>query len=101
MIEATLAPEEFDARTCSTWLAFWGEVIHSERLKRVQNVYQQRMLSNLRYGLRRLVPDVDAERLAIAIAALIDGLWLRATLSSPHETDSRTARAMVSAVRAP
>ena len=28
---------------------------------------------------------------------MIDGLWLRATLSSPHETDSRTARQMVSA----
>jgi betaine-aldehyde dehydrogenase len=91
IVDATLAPEEFDQRTCSVWLAFWGEVIHSERLKRVQNVYQQRMLSNLRYGLRRLVSDADAERLAIAIAALIDGLWLRATLSSPHETDSRTA----------
>jgi betaine-aldehyde dehydrogenase len=97
IVDATLAPEEFDQRTCSVWLAFWGEVIHSERLKRVQNVYQQRMLSNLRYGLRRLVSDADAERLAIAIAALIDGLWLRATLSSPHETDSRTARAMVGA----
>ena len=97
VIDATLAPEEFDQRTCSVWLAFWGQVIHSQRLKRVQNVYQQRMLSNLRYGLKQLVPDTDAQRLAISIAAMIDGLWLRATLSSPHETDSRTARQTVSA----
>jgi betaine-aldehyde dehydrogenase len=97
VIDATLAPEEFDQRTCSVWLAFWGQVIHSQRLKRVQNVYQQRMLSNLRYGLKQLVPEADAQRLAISIAAMIDGLWLRATLSSPHETDSRTARQTVSA----
>ena len=24
IIDATLAPEEFDQRTCSVWLAFWG-----------------------------------------------------------------------------
>ena len=97
VIEAALAPEEFEPRTCSVWLAFWGEVIHSARLKRVQHVYQQRVLSNLRHSLRRLMPADDAGRVAIALAALIDGLWLRATLSSPNETDSRTARATASA----
>ena len=96
VIDATLAPEEFEPRTCSVWLAFWGQVIHSERLRRVQRIYQRRMLSNLTHALRRLVPDSEAERIAIGLAAMIDGLWLRATLSSPHETDSRMARAMAS-----
>lgn len=94
VIDATLAPEEFEPRTCSVWLAFWGQVIHSERLRRVQRVYQKRMLSNFRHALRQIVPGADAERIAIGLAAMIDGLWLRATLSSPHETDSRMARAM-------
>ncbi|MBN8994027.1 MAG: betaine-aldehyde dehydrogenase [Rhizobiales bacterium] len=94
VIEATLAPEEFDARTCSVWLAFWGEVIHSKRLKRVQTVYQRRMLSDLRHALRQIVPAGEATRIAVGLAALIDGLWLRAALSSPPETDSRAARAI-------
>ena len=94
VIDATLAPEEFDPRTCGVWLAFWGQVTHSARLKRVQHVYQQRMLSNLRHALRQIVPEADARRLSIALAAMIDGLWLRATLSSPNETDSATARRM-------
>ena len=97
VIEATLAPEEFDPRTCGVWLAFWGQVIHSARLKRVQNIYQQRMLSNVRHALKQLVPEAEARRIAIALAALIDGLWLRATLSSPNETDSAMARAIASA----
>lgn len=97
VIDATLAPEEFDPRTCSVWLAFWGQVIHSARLKRVQNVYQQRMLSNLRHALKQTVPAAEARRLALTLAAMIDGLWLRATLSTPNETDSATARAMASA----
>jgi betaine-aldehyde dehydrogenase len=96
VIDATLAPEEFEPKTCSVWLAFWGQVIHSERLRRVQRVYQRRMLSNLRHALRQVAPDDDAQRIAIGLAAMIDGLWLRATLSSPNETDSRTARSMAS-----
>src|SRR5258706_11843444 len=54
VIDAALAPEEFDPRTTSAWLAFWGQAIHSKRLKRVQDVYQRRILSNLRHPLRKL-----------------------------------------------
>src|SRR5690606_26548955 len=97
VIEATLAPEEFDPRSCGVWLAFWGQVLHSAPLRRVQIVYQQRMLSNLRHALRRLVPDPEAPRLAVALAAMIDGLWLRASLSASNETDSTTARAIATA----
>ncbi len=97
VIEATLAPKEFDPRTCSVWLAFWGQVTHSTRLKRVQAIYQRRMLSNLKHALKSIVPAAEAHRLAVALAAMIDGLWLRAALSCPPETDSRAARAMASA----
>ncbi len=73
IIEANLAPEEFDHRTGTVWLAFWGQVIHSARLKRVQTVYQQRMLSNLRHALKQIVSPREAPQLAVAIAAAIDG----------------------------
>ncbi|KAA0972536.1 betaine-aldehyde dehydrogenase [Aureimonas fodinaquatilis] len=96
IIDANLAPEEFDQRTGSVWLAFWGQVLHSDRLRRVQRVYQQRMLSNLRHDLRALVSTEDAPRIALAIAAVIDGLWLRSTLSQTVETDSEAARSMAS-----
>ncbi|HEY9213092.1 MAG TPA: betaine-aldehyde dehydrogenase, partial [Ancylobacter sp.] len=63
-------------------------------LGRVQKIYQSRMLSNLRHDLRALVAPDDARRLAIAIAAVIDGLWLRSTLSATGETDAASARAV-------
>ena len=97
VVEAMLAPEEFDARTCNVWLAFWGQVIHSARLKRIQRIYHGRLISNLRHGLKQLVPASEAGDLALALAAMIDGLWLRAALSSPNEADSRAARAMATA----
>ena len=95
VIDANLAPEEFTPRVGAVWLAFWGQVVHAPRLKRVQAVYQQRMLSNLRHALRAVKPEAEARQLAGAIAALIDGVWLRAALSEWREADSEAARRMV------
>jgi betaine-aldehyde dehydrogenase len=97
VIDANLAPEEFEQRTGTAWLAFWGQVLHVESLKRVQSVYQKRMLSNLRSSLKRLVPADEAQRLAAMIAAMIDGVWLRAALSGWREADSESARALLTA----
>ncbi len=94
IVDSYLAADQFEPRISTAWLAFWGEVVHSPALKRIQRVYQQRMLSNLRHALRRLVGD-EAPRLALATAALIDGLWLRATLSGSAEVESNAARRIV------
>jgi betaine-aldehyde dehydrogenase len=97
VIDANLAPEEFEQRTGTAWLAFWGQVLQVKPLKRVQSVYQQRTLSNLRSSLKKLVPADEAQRLAAMIAAMIDGVWLRAALSGWHEADSESARALLTA----
>jgi betaine-aldehyde dehydrogenase len=95
IIDANLAAEEFDRRTGTAWLAFWGQVPHAPRLRRVQRVYQRRMLSNLRHALRPLLDPEDAKSLAAMIAAMIDGVWLRAALSNWTEADSEVARALL------
>ena len=97
VIDINLAPEEFDKRTGTAWLAFWGQVLHVRGLKRVQTAYQRRMLSNLRNDLRPLIPAAEARTLAGMIAAMIDGVWLRAALSEWQEADSESARAMLTA----
>ncbi|HEY4445725.1 MAG TPA: betaine-aldehyde dehydrogenase [Steroidobacteraceae bacterium] len=97
VIDANLAPEEFEQRTGTAWLAFWGQVLQVKSLKRVQSVYQRRTLSNLRSSLKKLVPADEAQRLASMIAAMIDGVWLRAALSGWREADSESARALLNA----
>jgi betaine-aldehyde dehydrogenase len=97
IIDTNLAPEEFDRRTGTAWLAFWGQVLHVQGLRRVQTAYQRRMLSNLRHALRRLLPPEEARSLAAMIAAMIDGVWLRAALSRWQEADSESARALLTA----
>ena len=51
------------------WLAFWASSMHQPMLYRLQQVSSRRLLSNLVSEFRR------------GLAALIDGLWLRAALS--------------------
>ena len=97
VIDANLAAEEFDKRTGIAWLAFWGQVLHAAGLMRVQRAYQRRMLSNLAHALRQLVPATEARSLAAMIAAMVDGVWLRAALSDWQEADSESARALLTA----
>jgi betaine-aldehyde dehydrogenase len=95
IIDANLAPEEFDRRTGTAWLAFWGQVLQVPSLRRVQSVYQRRTLTNLKSSLKKLVPREEAQSLAAMIAAMIDGVWLRAALSGWRESDSASARALL------
>jgi len=95
VIDANLGLENFDKRTGTAWLAFWGQVLHVEALRRVQTAYQRRMLSNLRSDLRRMIPGEATGSLAAMIAAMIDGVWLRAALSGWREADSESARALL------
>ena len=95
VIDANLAPEEFDRRTGTAWLAFWGQVLQVPSLRRVQSVYQRRTLTNLKSSLKKLVPREEAQSLAAMIAAMIDGVWLRAALSGWREADSASARALL------
>jgi betaine-aldehyde dehydrogenase len=95
VIDANLSPEEFAQRTGTAWLAFWGQVLQVPSLKRVQSAYQRRMLEHLRRSLKELVPPDEARRVAAMIAAMIDGVWLRAALSGWREADSDSARALL------
>src|SRR5580693_8281727 len=95
VIDANLAPEEFDQRTGTAWLAFWGQVLQVKSLRRVQSVYQRRTLTTLKSALNKLVPADQAQNLAAMIASMIDGVWLRAALSGWREADSASARALL------
>ena len=62
------------------WLAFYVEAQKSMLLRRLLRVYARRLHSNLMSGLGPLMARPDAERASEAIAALIDGLYIRRAL---------------------
>lgn len=96
IIDVVLSGGQFERRTATVWLAFWGQVPHSQRFARVQRSYQRRLATNLAHALRPLAHE-EAPRLAEALSALIDGLWLRSTLSEADPDGSTAARATATA----
>ncbi len=95
VIDASLSSEEIQNRTSTVWLAFWGQARQHAGLGRIQRAYQRRMISNLTHALRQMETPRQARNTAAMIAAMIDGVWLRGSLSGWSEIAPETAREML------
>ena len=80
MIAVNFSAGQFRQETIHAWLAFYVEAQKSTMLRRLLRVYARRLNSNLLSGLAPLMPRAEAERMAEAIAAMIDGLYIRRAL---------------------
>jgi len=79
IIRASFEAGNFRGEVISAWMNFYVQAQTSDGAKRLLNIYQTRLRSNLLHELRPLIgpraPDVAAN-----IAALIDGLYIRHAL---------------------
>ena len=80
VIAVNFSAGQFRQETIHAWLAFYVEAQKSPTLRRLLRVYARRLHSNLMSGLTPLLPRAEAERMAEAIAAMIDGLYIRRAL---------------------
>ena len=81
IVAANFEGQQANNKVAKTWLAFWSYSMHDNQLQRLQRVNEQRLLSHLLIELKALFSNSQAHHIAQAIAALIDGLWLRAALN--------------------
>src|SRR5690606_20143652 len=79
-IAVNFSDKQFQSETIAAWLAFYVEAQKSTALRRLLRIYARRLHSNLMSGLVHLMPRSEAEQAAEAIAALIDGLYIRRAL---------------------
>ncbi len=80
IIEANFAPSQYSPEVMSAWLALYGSARQSAQLTRILKLYDARLKSNLRHALKQITGPDEAETLTMGVAALIDGVWLRAAL---------------------
>lgn len=92
IVEASFAPSCFDPATVSAWMTLYARAQTHPETNRLLKIYQWRLHSNLCDALRPLSrhPSADAQ----LIAALIDGLYLRAGLSGALNAGAATAQAL-------
>ena len=63
-------------------------------LKRLQKVNEKRLISHLKIELKAMFEPEQAELIVMGVAALIDGIWLRGTLS-PEGIDACEAKLII------
>jgi TetR/AcrR family transcriptional repressor of bet genes len=88
-------PEQLDSKVVKTWLSFWSQAMHQPQLYRLQRVNEKRLMTHLLIELKRVLPDDRAKFIALSIAALIDGIWLRGSLT-PKGIDGDLAQRIIS-----
>ncbi|MDV7270266.1 transcriptional regulator BetI [Thioclava sp. A2] len=90
IVHASFAAGSFRREVVSAWLNFYVLAQTEPEARRLLGVYHRRLSSNLIYDLRPLV-GARAPRVAEALGAQIDGLYLRAALAPARNRLDRTA----------
>jgi TetR/AcrR family transcriptional repressor of bet genes len=86
VIDGSFAPSQFRPEIRAAWLAFWAQAPFAPVLDRLRRLYIARLRSTLIADLRRLLPGGQVEDAALALASMIDGLFLRAASGDPMVT---------------
>jgi len=94
IVESNFSGRQVNSDVASTWLAFWSRAMHDPALYRLQQVNEKRLLSYLRAELKHMLTVDEARSVAIAVAALIDGMWLRGALA-PKGIDPQQAEGII------
>jgi TetR/AcrR family transcriptional repressor of bet genes len=84
---ASFAPELLDPQLFNVWVVFWSMVAHSPEIRAVHDRTYGQYRSILEKLLSQLVESGDAPPLklrsaAIALCAVLDGLWVELSLSA-------------------
>ena len=95
---ASFAPELLDPQLFNVWLVFWSMVAHSPEIREVHDRTYGKYRSTLESLLGQLAPSGAAPHFklrpaAIALAALLDGLWVELSLG-PSTFKAREAIAL-------
>lgn len=81
VLVASFSPMNFRRDVVGSWLNFWVLAQTVPAAKRLLVIYQRRLHSNLMVGLRPIAGP-RAGHIAAALAAMIDGLYLREALTA-------------------
>jgi hypothetical protein len=84
---ASFAPELLDPQLFNVWVVFWSMVAHSPEIRAVHDQTYGKYRRVLEELLEQLSESGEAPKLklrqaAIALCALLDGLWVELSLSS-------------------
>lgn len=92
IIRASFDKTCFAPATISAWMTLYAASRTSRGTGTLLRIYQRRLRSNLTHALREISPHPQAD--AETLAALIDGLYLRAALSETGSAEAAETAAL-------
>jgi TetR/AcrR family transcriptional regulator, transcriptional repressor of bet genes len=80
LIEQLFAEDTYNRFSLNVWLALWGEIARNPALmaehRRYYTLYRDRLARGIEAYAAATRRPVDAERLAVLVISIFDGLWL-------------------------
>lgn len=77
VIEANFPERLFTREVARAWVSYYAAIGRKPGFNRLQAATDSRLASNLVHALKQLAPEKRAKAIALHVAVLIDGLWLR------------------------
>jgi len=81
IVKASFSQSQTHPQVVKAWMGFWASAMHTPSLYRLQNVYSKRLNTSLVCVLKEEFELQEARNIALTVAALIDGMWLRGSLA--------------------
>lgn len=91
IIKGNFDKTQVNRAAMKVWLNFWASSLYCAELGQLQKINDHRLYSNLTWYLKKALPLDKARIVARGLAAIIDGLWLRGSLSQKADFDTEEA----------
>lgn len=99
IVDGNFDTTQVNSAAIKAWLDFWSSSMHQPQLHRLERVSHKRLLSMLVVEFRRHLSQEEARIAGYGLAALIDGLWLRAALSGQSIDRQLTSTLIIRFIR--
>lgn len=81
IVRASFSQSQTNPKVVKAWMGFWASAMHAQDLFRLQRVYSRRLNTALVCVLKESFSQRQAREIALMVASLIDGMWLRGSLA--------------------
>ena len=102
VIQSVLGDEQSEEKTRAVWLSFWLQAEYDEKLHRVRDIYNRRLISNVRAYLRHILLEIGASDVdarvhsgAMMLIAQMHGVWISYALKEDLAQDLAHGRLLV------
>ena len=102
VIQSVLGEEQSVDKVTDVWLQFWVQAEHDDKLRRLRDIYNRRLFSNVRCYLKQILREIGASNIdertqsgAAMLIAMMHGVWVSYIMREDLSQGLANGRALV------